>query len=301
MQINRLFEIVYLLLEKKSVTAKELAERFEVSPRTIYRDIDTLSEAGIPVYANRGTGGGIRLMEEFVLNKSYLSDAEQNDILSSLQGLNAIRVPDVEPVLKKLAALFGKEQAGWIDVDFSSWGGGADERDKFALLKNAILQRKVISFSYFSGEGEKTERTVEPLKILFKGMGWYLYGFCRQKKDFRVFKISRMKNLLGSTENFQREIPDHIFQNTDHAYHTEMVPLVMKIEADQAFRVYDAFQPEEVTKNADGSFTVHAVMPGGAWLYGFLLSFGSSMEVLEPPEIRNEMEQNAEKILQKYR
>lgn len=301
MQMNRLFEIVYLLLERKSVTAKELAERFEVSTRTIYRDIDTLSASGIPVYASRGTGGGIRLMDEFVLNKSYLSEEEQKDILASLQGLNAIHVPDVEPVLSKLAALFGKEQVSWIDVDFSSWGGGAGERDKFTRIKNAILQSKVITFEYYGGDGEQTVRTVEPLKILFKGMGWYLYGFCRMKKDFRVFKISRMKNLVSLEETFQRAIPGSVFEQTDHVYNCRMIPLKLKIDASLAFRVYDAFQPEEIANKEDGSFLVNASMPEGDWLYGFLLSLGSGVEVLEPPEIRNEMMECAEKILKKYR
>lgn len=301
MQMNRLFEIVYLLLERKSVTAKELAERFEVSPRTIYRDIDTLSGAGIPVYASRGTGGGIRLMDDFVLNKSYLSEQEQNDILASLQGLSAIRVPDVEPVLSKLAALFGKDRASWIDVDFSNWGGGAQEREKFTLLKDAILQSKVVAFDYYGAGGEKTERVVEPLKILFKGMGWYLYGFCRAKQDCRVFKISRMKNIVSAQESFVRAIPGNVFAQTDQAYSAKMIPLKLKLDANLAYRVYDEFDQENIIKNEDGSFTVSMTFPEGDWVYGFILSFGSGAQVLEPPEIRSELTERVKNILKRYR
>ncbi len=301
MQMSRLFEIVYLLMERKSLTAKELAERFEVSPRTIYRDIDTLSEAGIPVYSSRGTGGGIRLMDDFVLNKSYLSEQEQNNILASLQGLSAIQVPDVEPVLSKLAALFGKNRASWIDVDFSNWSGGSQEREKFILLKDAILQSKVITFDYYSAVSEKTERVVEPLKILFKGMGWYLYGFCRAKQDYRVFKITRIKNLVNTEEAFDRAIPSSVFEQTDSAYSAKVIQLKLKIDSALAYRVYDEFEQENIIKDGDGSFTVSALFPEGDWIFGFILSFGSGAQVLEPPEIRYELAARVENILKLYR
>ena len=165
MQINRLFEIVYILLDKKTITAKELSERFEVSVRTIYRDIDTLSIAGIPVYTNKGKGGGISLMDDFVLNKSVLSEKEQNEILMSLQSLNAMKFLDVEPVLKRLSTIFNKESTNWIDVDFSKWGSDDSEKEKFNTIKTAIISTKIINFDYFSSYGEKTLRTVEPLKL----------------------------------------------------------------------------------------------------------------------------------------
>jgi predicted DNA-binding transcriptional regulator YafY len=300
MQMNRLFEIVYLLMEQKNVTAKELAERFEVSTRTIYRDIETLSEAGIPVYANRGTGGGIRLMDDFVLNKSILSEKEQDDILASLQGLSAIQVPDVEPVLTKLAALFGKSHKSWIDVDFSHWGGGVQEREKFILLKDAILHSKVLSFDYYSTMGEKTSRTAEPLKLLFKGQGWYLYAFCRARQDTRVFKISRMKNLTETGEVFDRPIPDTVYLESETIYKPKMLTVKLKLDASMAYRVYDEFEDGNTVQNEDGSFLVTIDFPEGEWMYGFFLSFGNAAEVLEPPEIRQAMKNQLKNILSRY-
>ena len=300
MQMNRLFEIIYLLMEQKNVTAKELAKRFEVSTRTVYRDIDTLSEAGIPVYANRGAGGGIRLMDDFVLNKSLLSEGEQNDILASLQGLNAIQVPNVEPVLTKLAALFGKNRTSWIDVDFSNWGGGAQEREKFILLKDTILHSKVVVFDYYSAMGEKTLRTVEPLKLLFKGQGWYLYGFCRARQDYRIFKISRIKNLKSTNEIFDRAIPDTVYSETENSYKPNMIPLKLKLDESLAYRVYDEFEDGNTVQNEDGSFLVTIDFPEGQWMFGFLLSFGSGAEVLEPPAIRQAMAAQLKNILKKY-
>lgn len=300
MQIDRLFQIVYLLMERKCVTAKDLAQRFEVSVRTVYRDIDTLSAAGVPVYANRGKGGGIRLMDDFVLNRSLLSEKEQNDILASLQGLRAIQVPQTESVLTKLAALFGKNQTSWIDVDFSSWGGGLQEREKFEQLQNAVVQAHVVSFDYFAITGEKSERTVEPLKILFKGMSWYLYGFCRARQDFRVFKISRIKNLTVLDEIFTRAVPEHVFPTTDSGPKMETILLKMKVDSSMAFRVYDEFDADAIVINPDASYTVTIRFPKNEWLYGYLLSFGAGAEVLEPPELRQEIAAQIKQISQKY-
>lgn len=300
MQINRLFEIVYLLMEQESVTARELAEHFEVSVRTIYRDIDTLSGAGIPVYAGRGRNGGIRLMERFTLSKSLLSEKEQGEILASLQGLNAIRAPDVEPVLRKLAALFGNKNTSWLDVDFSRWGSGEEERKMFLLLKTAILEKRVITFLYFSSRGQKTEREAEPLKLLFKGQNWYLYGFCRQKQTCRVFKITRMKNLSVTDETFDRTMPKTPIEGVDQPYKGRLISLKLRLDASQAFRVCDEFTKEQIEKNQDGSFTVTTAFPEGEWIYGYLLSFGAAAEVLEPENVRRETVQRLRKTLERY-
>ena len=135
MQINRLFEIVYILLSKKITTAKELAERFEVSERTIYRDIDTLSSAGIPIYASQGKGGGISLMEHYVLNKSVLSENEQNEILFALQSLTVTQNPETDRVLSKLSSFFHKSNINWIEVDLSPWGSDKNKTCEFTILK----------------------------------------------------------------------------------------------------------------------------------------------------------------------
>ena len=146
MQINRLFEIVYLLLEKKQVTANELAEHFEVSARTIYRDIETLSSAGIPIYMIRGKGGGISLLPEFVLDKTVITNAEREDILSSLHAMQAVSLTEAGSTLHKLGGLFGGTNADWIEVDFSFWGDGEKEAGLFELLKQTILEKKVLQF-----------------------------------------------------------------------------------------------------------------------------------------------------------
>lgn len=140
MQISRLFGIIYYLLEKKESTGKELAGRFEVSVRTIYRDIETLSSAGIPIYTNQGKGGGIVILDNFVLNKSVLSEKEQNEILLALQNLSAAQYPDISFILSRLSSLFKKSDVNWIEVDFSPWG--SDERKrKFQRSENCNYQK----------------------------------------------------------------------------------------------------------------------------------------------------------------
>ena len=129
MQVNnRLFEIVYILMQKKKVTAKELADRFEVSTRTIYRDIETLSGANIPIYASKGKDGGIGLLDEYVLNKTILSEEEQNQILFALQGMKKVKGQDEKDILEKLSILFNKKINDWIKIDFSNWGNIQEER-----------------------------------------------------------------------------------------------------------------------------------------------------------------------------
>lgn len=300
MQINRLFEIVYILLDKKTITAKELSERFEVSVRTIYRDVETLLIAGIPIYTNKGKGGGISLLDNFVLNKTVLSEKEQNEILMSLQSLNAMKFLDVEPVLKRLSTIFNKESTNWIDVDFSQWGSDDSEKEKFNILKTAIINTKIVSFDYFSSYGEKTLRTVEPLKLVFKGQGWYLYGFCRLKSEFRIFKIKRIRNINLLNEVFIREAPTDIWGDGEESYKNKMVTLILKIDERMAYRLYDEFKQEDIKKNLDGSFTATVTFPEGDWIYGYVMSYGEYAEVIEPRNIREMIKGKFEEGLKKY-
>ncbi|WP_088186760.1 YafY family protein [Desulfosporosinus sp. FKA] len=299
MQINRLLEIIYILFDKKVATAKELAEHFEVSQRTIYRDVDALSAASIPIYANKGKGGGISLLDNFVIKKSILSKKEQTDILASLQGMKALNVLDVEPVLKKLAAMFDANCSSWIDVDFSHWGSCSDDKEKFNLLKVAIINKNRVEFDYYSSFGEKTERSLEPLKLIFKGQAWYAYGFCTVKSDYRIFKVTRIKNLAILDEKFTRNVPEDIWKESNEVTN-KIITLVMRIEKSMAYRVYDEFGQDAITKNADGSFIIRTNLPENEWVYGYILSFGDYGEVLEPVHVKKIIKKKLENSLKKY-
>ncbi|WP_368234319.1 helix-turn-helix transcriptional regulator [Anaerotruncus rubiinfantis] len=297
MQINRLFEITYLLIERGRMTAAELAERFEVSTRTIYRDLEILSGAGIPVYTDRGKGGGIRMMEQFVLGRSLLTEGEQDRLLAGLQGLSALDVPEAKAALQKLAALFGRPQNTWLEVDLSPWGDGADKQVQFSLLQEAVQCRRVIVFDYFGANGVASRRQVEPLKLLFKGRGWYLYGFCRQRQGFRLFKCGRMRRVELTGEQVTREAPDMIFSN---AASIEMITLRLHLDAGLAYRVYDEFPPEQVERLPDGGFLVKMQAAAGEWVFSFLLSLGPQAQVLGPAWVREGMQKRLEQMRKAY-
>lgn len=298
MQISRLLEIVYLLMEKKSISAGELARHFGVSVKTIYRDIDALGQADIPVYTTQGKGGGIALMDRFVLQKSLLSKSEQEEVLSALQGLQAVGAPQVEGVLGKLKALFGAEDSGWIQVDFSDWS--QRKQNELAFIKEGILTRQALAFTYYGSSGEKTVRKVQPLQLWFKSKAWYLKAFCLKRQAIRLFKLTRMKDIRLAGERF--DPPEE--KDSPPLYATDpykpVVHLTMWIAASQAYRVYDEFEEDEITKNGDGSFTVSVFYPEDEWVYGLLLSYGCSVMVLDPPEVRDILRQKLKKTLTLY-
>lgn len=299
MQINRLFEIVYILLDKKSVTARELTEHFGVSRRTICRDIDTLSMAGIPIYTERGKGGGISLLPNFVLNKSILNEPEQNEILSALQGLSKVKTDDANQVMQKLSTIFNKTTASWLEVDYAGW---THEHDFFNGFKTAIIERRIVEFDYYNGYGDKTFRRVEPLQIWFKSRAWYLKGFCLTKQEMRLYKLSRIKSLIVTDEiSAERDTRTVSGNPILGIYEGEnVVTIKLRIEQERAYRVFDDFYESMVEKQPDGSFIAVVSWPEDAWLYGFLLSYGKYIEVLEPEHIRNIIKNEAQEITKKY-
>jgi Predicted transcriptional regulator len=300
MQIDRLFETIYILLHKKTTTAKELAERFEVSERTIYRDIETLSSAGIPIYASQGMGGGISLLNDYVLDKSILSEKEQNEILYALQSLSVTKAPQTNQVLAKLSSLFNKNTTSWIEVDFSPWGRDESRIEQFTILKDAILGRRIIEFDYFNSSGEKCTRRVEPIKLIFKVNAWYLQAFCLMKNTKRTFKISRMSDLWITPQTFVERDSDELPESGQVPIHQEWIDLCLKISAQGAYRVYDEFNKKDITQNDDGSFTVTASLPDSKWLIRYLLSFGADIEVVSPQAIRDRVKNESIGITNKY-
>lgn len=297
MQINRLFEILYILLDKEKVKAKELADRFEVSQRTIYRDIETLSSAGIPVYMSKGKGGGISLLPDFVLNKAVITDEEKEDIISSLKAVKAVNLSKTDTALKKLSSLFGESNTDWIEVNFSSWTNEQNETETFNTIKSAIIGKRVISFFYASAKGQQTSREVEPLKLCFKSGAWYLYGYCKSRGDFRFFKLRRIRKLCVSEQNFQRKAPKQILFNKN-IFQEEYVKLKLKLSAEVAYRVYDEFDHYEQLE--DGSFIAEINYPKGEWIFYYIATFGSHCEVLKPEDVRNDVKKEFQKILNNY-
>jgi len=295
MQINRLLEIVYVLLRQKSVTARELAERFEVSQRTIYRDIDALSMAGIPVYTEKGKGGGISLLPNFVLNKSILSEQEQVEILSALQSLSSVTTEETAQVMQKMATIFDKNLSSWLEVDFSGWG--TEDAGFFDRFKYAIFERRIAEFDYYNAYGEKSKRRIEPVQLWFKTKAWYIKGFCLTKQDMRVFKLLRVKNLVVTDEHFaERDLLDMPPEPEDYNFQE----ITLRIEPEMAFKVYDDFNEDMIEKQPDGGYIVTAEWSQDNWLYSLVLSYGEHIEVVEPAHIREIIREKAQKIAKKH-
>ncbi len=300
--INRLLGMIYILMKQETVTAAELAERFEVSVRTIYRDMDTLSAAGIPIYAKKGKNGGISLTEQFVLNKMLLTQEEQQEILSGLISLRETRADGEENILQKLGEFFKTDPVDWLAIDLSDWSGR--RKQLYEDIKNAILERKLIRFDYYGQHAQMSSRTVEPMQLLFKEYTWYLKAFCREKSDWRVFKLFRIKRLeiLDKTfvprERWDQEEENH--SKEEQLSDNGSVPIDIWIDQKEAYRIYDRFEEDEIEVLPDGNFMVHMHASVDDWVYGVILGFGPSAEVIAPNEIRQEIRRRIRDMAERY-
>ncbi len=305
--INRLLGIMYTLLSKETMTAAALAERFEVSVRTIYRDIEVLSQAGIPVYARKGKNGGICLMEQFVLNKMLITKEEQQQILAALLSVEETTASEEKEILQKLGNFFQTDPVNWIAIDFSDWGGG--QKQLYEDIKRAILTRKVLSFDYYGQNREMSRRIVEPIQLFFKEYTWYLSAYCKERKALRLFKLTRMKRMEVSEEGFEPreewyqlqedEVRENAQKDTKEA--PSYAPMItLWIDQKEAYRVYDRFTESEIEVLEDGNFIVRVAYPLDEWVYSLILSFGASAKVLEPLEIREEIKKRIDEMKKNY-
>lgn len=300
MRVNRLFEITTLLLKRKTVPAREFAERFEVSVRTIYRDIEELSAAGVPVYMTKGKGGGISLLEDYTFDRTLISDQESDSLLMALKTLQATRYPDVEHFLEKLEALFQHSRVNdWVHIEYAPWGSAPNEDNKFIDIRHAILEQKIVSFDYIDARGERSRRVVEPMRVILKSQAWYLRGYCRMRNDFRTFRLSRMKNVNVSDEKFER-LADSDREESGQQPAQPLTTLKLRFAGEVLQRVYDDFNDALVQKNPDGTCQVSIDLVVDEWVYGFILSYGYFIEVLEPDSVRQVIADRLKSALRLY-
>ena len=298
MRESRLFRIVYYLLQNGKATAPELAQKFEVSIRTIYRDIDSISSAGIPIYATQGKGGGISILNDYTLDKSLFSEQEQEQMLIALQGMVTTTEENSNELLTKLSGLFQINSTNWIEVDFSDWAHRPPQQDTFNIIKEAIFQKRVISFCYFSGKGNKEKRNVRPIRLVFKSKSWYLYSFCLLRNDYRFFKLTRIKELEMLSETFTQDFTPTKIEKQIQVENTVAVKL--KFDRQAAFRVYDEFT-DSITEDSQGNLYVQIDLPDNEVLYSYVMSFSDSVEIIEPQSIREQMKKRLQKMQEKYR
>lgn len=270
-----------------------LSEQFEVSQRTIYRDIDILSQCGIPLYSTRGRNGGIAILENFVLNKTAMTEQEQYHILMALQSLPKGGTENIKETLEKYRSFFQKSNQNYIQVDFSEWG--KQKEILFDTLKKAIFDKKVISFVYYNSEGEKTERKAEPYQLWFKSRNWYLKAYCKEKKHLRIFKLNRIKDLIVTEEFFDTMWEEQEKETSNELY--ESITIVLEIDSSMAYRVYDEFEIEQIYKKQNGDFEVILNCVENNWIYDYILSWGEYAVVKEPLFVKEKITQKIKNMI----
>ncbi|WP_379127630.1 helix-turn-helix transcriptional regulator [Paenibacillus sp. sgz500958] len=310
MKIDRLLSIVILLMNRNLIQAKDLADMFEVSVRTIYRDIESINQAGIPVVTYQGSGGGIGLMEGYRLDRNVLTSHELADIFTALQSVSttyggtghALLMEKISSVIPPSESAAFRSKAAQLVIDYSPWGLNSPLEERLTVLKEALEACVIVAFDYVAADGRSSRRSVEPYTLLLKGQAWYLYGFCHMRQDFRLFKLPRMKDLVKSAENFVRQELTGIEYPWSNGWTREDsgVPIVLHFSPEGRHLAEDRFDSEELKPDGNGGYYVTLEYPEDSWLYGFLLSFGSAAEVLEPEHIRRRIGETAVEIAAKY-
>lgn len=299
MQVSRMFEMLYILLDRERVTAAELAERLEVSVRTVYRDAQALCEAGVPLYAERGRDGGLSILPTYKLNKAMLSDEERRCVLSSLSALAQSGASDAA-TLRKLTSLFGSPAPDWVQIDMADWSGHQDLL--LATLKTAIWERQLLGFDYYGESGQASARRVCPTKLWFKGHAWYLLAYCLDRHAVRTFKLTRIKRariLPGAfpPEALNARADGMPFSGLEKP---PLCPVVLRVDGCMAFRLWDDFGEEEITRLDGGDFLVRAAFPPGQWILSLVLSYGEHAKVVAPQELQKAVKDTLQRMLSRY-
>lgn len=308
MKVDRLVSIIMTLLDKKRMGAQELADMFEVSPRTIYRDIDAINLAGIPIRSISGVGGGFEIMPEYKIDKKVFSTADLSAILMGLSSLsNMVRGDELVNAFAKVKSFIPAEKAKDIEIktnqiciDLSPWIGNQNIQPYLEAIKAALQNCRLLSFEYIVHHGNKTVRTVEPYQLVLKSSHWYFHGYCYYRNDYRLFRLSRMSDLQIQQEtfvprNYQKPILD--FEEILTAMQTEVKIRIHKSILDRVLEycTYDHFTPD-----GDEHYLVNFPFVENEYYFDILLGFGDKCECIEPLYIREEMKRRICNIVAVY-
>ena len=301
MKIDRLIGILSVLLQKETVTAPELAELFEVSRRTINRDIDTLCYAGIPIRTKQGSGGDIYIARGYRIDRTVLTSKDMQTILAGLRSLDSISGSSYYgQLMEKLQTgssdlLSGKDS---MLIDLSSWYKES-LAPRIALIQDAIESRHLLRFDYYAPSGESS-RTIEPYYVVFKWSSWYVWGWCNKRKDFRLFKLNRMDNVIMTDKKFElREVP--VPDLSDEKVFKGGIKVRALFDPDVKWRLMEEFGPKCFEETNDGRLLFSAEYTDMDNLISWILTFGDKAEVIEPEEARKKLLEIAEAIKKYYK
>ena len=308
MKIDRLVSIIMILLEKERIGAQELAEMFEVSPRTIYRDIDTINMAGIPVCSTSGVGGGFEIMQQYKIDKKVFSTADLSAILMGLSNLSTmIRGDELVNALAKVKSFIPADSAKDIElkanqiyVDLSPWMGNRNIQAYLEIVKTALQESKLLSFDYADRYGNKTARTAEPYQLVLKNSHWYWHGYCHKRNDFRLFKLSRIANLQIQEETFAPRDYQKLQLDFSDTLATLETEIKVRIHQSVMDKFLDYCPYEHFTPDGDAHYIVSFPFIENDYHYNILFTFGDKCECLEPLHIRAEMKRRIHDIAALY-
>lgn len=300
MKIDRLIGILSILLQQEKVTAPYLAERFEVSRRTINRDVEDLCKAGIPVVTTQGPGGGISIMEGYTIDRTLLTSSEMQAILAGLRSLDSVSGTNrYGQLMEKLSAGSSGMLAGdqHILIDLSSWYKEA-LAPKIELIHTAIRQQEWIAFTYYSPKGESV-RQIEPYNLVFQWANWYVWGWCGEREDFRLFKLNRISELRREGRYFEKRQVPRPDLSTGKVFPENMQVKVL-FEPECKWRLVEEFGKNSFTEQADGRLLFSFGFSDRENLLSWILTFGDKAELLEPEAMRTELKRIGCEIREKY-
>lgn len=300
MKIDRQIGILSILLQKDTVTAPELAEQFEVSRRTINRDIEDLCKAGIPIVTKQGVNGGISIMEQYKMDRTLLTNAEMQDILAGLRSLDSVNGTNrYGKLMEKLSAGSSDFMVGnqSVLIDLSSWYKDA-LAPKIELIRTAIEQGRELEFVYYSPKGESV-RCIEAYYLIFRWSSWYVWGWCKKREDFRLFKLNRMDKMQMSEKSFTKRIASVPNLSNEKIFPGE-IKIRALFEKEMKWRLVEEFGPYCFEEQSDGKLLFQADYTDKEAAISWLLTFGDKVELLEPLEIREKIADIAKKIQERY-
>jgi predicted DNA-binding transcriptional regulator YafY len=306
--MNRLISIIMLLLERKTISASELARTFEVSKRTIYRDIEIINEAGIPIITYPGINGGIGIMEEFKVDKRLFSTTDLTSLLIGLSGVHsALESEETKQAMSRLKALIPKEKqheidelTNRIDIDLSPWQKDIMREGYLKIINSAIDERKILSFDYSNIKGDITFREVEPYRLLHKSNSWYLQGFCLLRQEMRTFRFSRIRKLIVTERVYTPREVDFSALSNDIDYDIPQVYVKIRFDDTLKGQLISYYSDIDIEPD-NGKYIATMPIPEGDIGIRFLLSLGESCECLEPQAIREKLIQKVEAVYEIYR
>lgn len=309
MKTERLLAITMILLEKKQISATQLAERLEVSVRTIYRDIHSLSEAGIPVSSSPGVNGGIQIMENYKIDKQFFTSNDIASLLIALESLSSNVSPlQINQTFEKIKTLVPANfldeiefKTNQIAIDLTPWTSNHTLQPLLEIIKSGMDQKRLLRFNYEDNQGRKTARIVEPYRLVLKEISWYLQAFCTEKADFRTFKITRMTKLeLLPTAYIPRSFQPKPL-GKEPFYGKSFTLTTLKVTSKIKEQLIDKFGQLDILPSDDPEkWIVKFPFMEDEFGYNLLLGFGNQCECLTPPHVRAELKQHIESVLKLY-